>query len=122
LLLRRHQRQKEKPLSLRTIANRQSSQQNRRYIFVLRTATADKNINLENCCAGISPVSGISLHNMLLDASEGMIFRDSGFCKEEIAEKFFQHRDTECTEKSGNKRVVTAKISSDIPKSSLLSS
>jgi len=40
---------------------------------------------------------------MLLDASEGMIFRDSGFCKEEVSEKFFHHGNTEFTRTAGNK-------------------
>jgi len=106
----RCQRQKEKPLSLRTIASRQSSEQNRRYIFVLRTATTYKNINLENCCAGIFPVSGTSLHSMLLDASEGMIFRDSGFCKEELCRKTFSH--TELQSEPVTIELLPQKISS----------
>ena len=41
-----------------------------------------RNLNLKDCRSSISWCLENTAHDMLQNAGEGMIFRDSGFCKE----------------------------------------
>jgi len=47
-------------------------------------STANKNLNLEMSCRISVPFRTSRYATMLLNASEGMIFRDSRFCKEQM--------------------------------------
>ena len=69
---------KEKPVSLR-----RASQRNRRG-SLSTDSTANKNLNLEMSCRISVPFRTSRYATMLLNASEGMIFRDSRFCKEQM--------------------------------------
>jgi hypothetical protein len=92
---------KEKPLSLRLVAAR--NRHSKTGVRFLQTATTSKNSTSKNVAQDLHPFRRARYATMLQDASEGIIFRDSQFCKEELHKICFSmHRE--------KKKVITSAV------------